>query len=222
MTQYRCQPNADYDGYKDKDTLRKALVEEQRGLCCYCMSRIKVKTVTEVETVTIEHWYPQAQYRKDKTKGKDTTDHGDLDYDNLLAVCKGNEGADPRNQHCGTRKGDRCLKYNPAVQSHAVESRIEFSTNGDIYSSDKDFNDQLNSILNLHHARLKNQRKDTLKGFKQELGRRFPNGNASPIFLKKKLDEWSGISSSGELNPFCQVVVCWIQKRLERDGHLPT
>lgn len=40
LTQHRQQPHADYDNYADKAALRQALVAEQRGLCCYCQSRI--------------------------------------------------------------------------------------------------------------------------------------------------------------------------------------
>ncbi len=40
LTEHRATPGADYDGYRDKDTLRAHLVAEQRGLCCYCLSRI--------------------------------------------------------------------------------------------------------------------------------------------------------------------------------------
>jgi hypothetical protein len=40
LTAHRLTPHCDYDNYAAKDDLRNALVTEQRGLCCYCMSRI--------------------------------------------------------------------------------------------------------------------------------------------------------------------------------------
>ena len=44
LTEHRCQPHADYDNYSDKDALRASLVSEQRGLCCYCLARIRTST----------------------------------------------------------------------------------------------------------------------------------------------------------------------------------
>jgi len=41
LTAYRKTPDSDYGGYPVKDELRRSLVTEQRGLCCYCMSRIR-------------------------------------------------------------------------------------------------------------------------------------------------------------------------------------
>ncbi len=41
LARHRCAAHADYDNYTDKDGLRQSLVTEQRGLCCYCLSRIR-------------------------------------------------------------------------------------------------------------------------------------------------------------------------------------
>jgi len=41
LTAHRQTPPCDYDNYTDKDGLRHSLVTEQRGLCCYCMGRIR-------------------------------------------------------------------------------------------------------------------------------------------------------------------------------------
>ena len=41
LAAHRRKPHSNYDNYEDKDALRKALAGEQRGLCCYCMGRIR-------------------------------------------------------------------------------------------------------------------------------------------------------------------------------------
>ena len=51
LTQHRCQSNADYDNYADKDDLRRSLVAEQKGICCYCMQRIRPTS----QEMKIEH-----------------------------------------------------------------------------------------------------------------------------------------------------------------------
>ena len=62
LTEYRLSAGADYDGYRDKDILRSCLAEEQRGLCCYCLSRIRA----ERDAMKIEHWHCQDNYKTEQ------------------------------------------------------------------------------------------------------------------------------------------------------------
>lgn len=43
LTQHRANTNSDYDNYPQKQDLRDTLVGEQKGICCYCMQRIKAE-----------------------------------------------------------------------------------------------------------------------------------------------------------------------------------
>ena len=52
LTTHRLTRHGDYDNYPDKDTLRHSLSAEQRGLCCYCMGRIR----PDANSMKIEHW----------------------------------------------------------------------------------------------------------------------------------------------------------------------
>jgi hypothetical protein len=52
-----------------------------------------------------------------------------------------------------------------------------------------------------------------LDAFKDALGKRGPLPRST---LERWLRDWDGESTKGELNPFCQVVVYWIRKRLAR------
>jgi hypothetical protein len=71
----------------DKDGLRAALVRDQRGLCCYCMTRVEA-TGTRMK---IEHWRCQSR-------------NADLElaYSNLLAACLGGM-VSPRRLSTATR-----------------------------------------------------------------------------------------------------------------------
>lgn len=73
------EPDAIRDHFDllDKGAVRLSLLEEQHGLCAYCMKRI----TNDGLVTSIEHWVPLS---KDKALA--------LDYNNFLAVCKG--GAD--------------------------------------------------------------------------------------------------------------------------------
>jgi uncharacterized protein (TIGR02646 family) len=158
LQQYRHLPDAGYDGpsfTQVKLSVRKQLLSEQGSLCAYCMQRISA------ETMKVEHWRSQKHYPEKQ-----------LDYTNLLAVCRGNEGHRPANQTCDTRKGDRDLKYNPADPSHRIESRLRYLRNGRIESNEADFDQELKDVLNLNHSRLVQNRKAVYDAIIQVLGRR--------------------------------------------------
>jgi uncharacterized protein (TIGR02646 family) len=198
LVQHRCTPFASYDNYPDKDTLRGSLVAEQRGLCCYCLSRIRA----ERDQMKIEHWHCQDRYPAEQ-----------LDYRNLLGACLGNEGQSRRHQHCDTRKGNDDLSRNPANPMHRVEDLMRFQADGRVASDDPTFDAELNDVLNLNEAFLRRNRKDVLDGFTGALGR---YGEIPATKLNEWLRDWNGESHRGELRPFCQVVVYWLRKRLAR------
>lgn len=135
LVQHRLTPSADYDGYREKQTLRACLVREQRGLCCYCPSRIRA----EWDAMKIEHWHSRRHHGAEQ-----------LEYSNLLGACMGNQGASPKFQHCDTRKEDRDLSRNLADPDHRIEEFIRFLGDGRIVSTDPAFETELNDVLNLN------------------------------------------------------------------------
>ena len=96
LTRHRQQPHADYDNYRDMDGLRAALVAEQRGVCCYCQSRIRATA----EGMKVEHWQCQVHHPDRQ-----------LDYRNLLGACHGGHGRPKHEQHCDTRKSNNALCF---------------------------------------------------------------------------------------------------------------
>lgn len=198
LARYRASGNTSYEDYRDKDALRNSLANEQRGLCCYCLSPIR----PERAAMRIEHWHSQRAYPAET-----------LDYANLLGACLGGEGQPWTNQHCDVRKGDKGLSRNPANPMPRVEDLIHFLGDGRITSDDPIFDHELNDVLNLNVAFLKNNRKATLDAFKIMLNRR---GSLHRTTLGKWMREWNGDAQTGDLRPFCQVVVYWLQKRLAR------
>lgn len=198
LTQYRKGVHATYDGYPDKDTLREFLVAEQRGLCCYCLGRIRASR----EEMKIAHWHSRSRHPDEQ-----------LEYRNLLGACKGNEHKPRREQHCDTRQADRDISRNPADPLHRVDQLIRYRGDGRIESDDAGFDKELNEILNLNFAFLVNKRKAVLTAFQEALGKR---GRSPRKKLERWLLEWNGDSVSGELPEFCQVVVYWLRKRLSR------
>lgn len=197
LMQYRRAVDSSYDNYANKEDLRIALHADQRGLCCYCLSRMR----PDGGQMKIEHWHSQAKYPAEQ-----------LDYENLLGACKGGEGQSKRLQHCDTRKGDRDLSRNPANSAHRVEELVRFGGDGRVSSDDPIFDRELNDVLNLNLALLVSNRKAVLDAFIETLPSYGALGHGS---LRKLLAQWSG-DGPGELQPFCSVIAYSLRKRLAR------
>jgi uncharacterized protein (TIGR02646 family) len=199
LTTHRLTPHCDYDNYRQKDELREALVGEQGALCCYCMGRIRA----DWGFMKIEHWRSQERYEGDQLK-----------YWNLLGGCKGGEGQPRHLEHCDTRKGDADLQWNPADPAHHIETRISYALDGTIRSGDLVFNQQLNDVLNLNLPQIKNNRKGVLSAL-LEWWRREKDRLRAPVprvHIEREIEEWT--RSAGDLTPYCQVAVWWLQQKL--------
>ena len=151
----------------------------------------------------IEHWQCQARH-PDR----------ELDYSNLLGACLGNHGEPRKFQHCDTRKGDNDLSRNPANPAHRVDQVLHYQSDGTVRSDDAAFDDELNEVLNLNVAVLRNNRKALLDDFVKFLPKK---GELRSAELRRWLRDWNG-DSGGDLQPFCQVIVYWLRKRLKRSS----
>ena len=196
LSAHRNIPYSYYDNYAAKDDLRRALVSEQRGLCCYCMGRIR----PDRTCMKIEHWQCQARYPEDQ-----------LRYQNLLGTCLGGSGKRPRGQHCDTSKGDQDLEWSPADPTHDIEARIRYESDGSIRSDDTIFDGQLKDVLNLNLAELKYHRKKILDAvlswWEHETAR--TNVPVPPDRFLQRRDEY--VSGDGDLPRYCQVTVWWLE-----------
>lgn len=200
LRQHRCRQHANYDNYAEKDELRVSLVAEQRGICCYCMQRIRP---TEAE-MKIEHWHAQSE---------DKYPDEQLDYGNLLGACLGKFGkGKKKDQHCDTRKRDSDLTFNPANPAHNVETMFRFPGSGRIEASTSNtgLQSQLEDVLNLNHPLLIKNRKAVLDSFAEKLRR----DKARDVDLPKELLVWQG-ANGGTLEPYCQVIVYYLRKKIK-------
>lgn len=198
LTTHRAQAHSDYDNYLQKDELRVALVNEQRGLCCYCTGRIRARKVT----MKIEHWQCQATYPGLQ-----------LSYGNLLGACRGGEGKSRDEQHCDTRKANHDLNWNPANPADAIESRIRYLADGTIESIDAVFNNQLNFVLGLNLHYLKNNRKAVLDAVLDWWR------TAQPVprqKLQAQIDQRT--NHVAEYQPFSPVAVWFLRQKLGAAG----
>ena len=201
LTQHRQTPYSDYENFQGKDILRQALVTEQRGLCCYCMGRIRAAR----GAMKIEHWRCQAYHPTEQ-----------LNYRNLLGACLGGEGKPGNKQHCDTRKGNTTLMWNPADPAHGIESRVRYEPDGSIYGNEATFDAQLNEVLNLNLPHLKEGRKSVLDGVLEgwKLKKARLKGPVPRDHFIRRRDQY--VAGDGQLRPYCQVAVWWLNQRITR------
>ena len=199
LTAHRKKLHSDYDNYAVKNDLRHALVTEQRGLCCYCMGRIRKGP----NTMKIEHWMCQAHHPGEQ-----------LNYRNLLGACLGGHGQPARLQHCDTRKGNRDLKRNPAEPAHRIETRVRYELDGSIHADDADFDEQLNDVLNLNLPVLRNNRKGKYDAVLQwwESQKKQYQGRVPRERLDRERARYD--AKVGKLDPYCHVAVWLLSQKL--------
>ena len=201
LTTHRKTPHSDYDNYPDKAALRRVLVSEQRGICCYCMGPIR----DDPTKMKIEHWRCRSRYPAEE-----------LSYRNLLAACPGGDGQPPRLQHCDTQKGDDVLRWNPAEPQHRIEKQIFYEADGGIRSHDREFDRQIADVLNLNLALLRNHRKGVLDAILRwwHLEKARVRGPVPRGRLEQERNRHA--DRPGTLAPYCQVAVWWLDQRLAR------
>jgi hypothetical protein len=82
---------------------------------------------------------------------------------------------------------------------------------GKVELIDIQFNKEIDEVLNLNAASLVRNRKGVIDAFRQGLIQRQP----SDADLRRELRKWNG-DNGGDLDPFCQVVVYYLRKKIAR------
>lgn len=196
----------------DKEELRQSLKVEQGYICCYCMKRIPLSlSPEEIETNTpdckIEHFNSQTRYEDQQ-----------LNYQNLLLACHGNQGSPRIMQTCDTYKGEAALTYNPASHDRNIESLVKYNANGEIYSKDEVLNRELTQVLNLNTKDLRDARKvmylDVHNRIVEEGRRRIGQEIQKTYFISER--ERLLTKVRGKFLPYCMIGVYLIDKKLKR------
>ena len=202
LTEYRNHPGATYEGYREKDALRDALLEEQGYICAYCMRRISK------EKMKIEHW--KAQNAPDGTGAKHA-----LEYQNMLGVCLGNQSSPHDMQTCDTYRGNAELFVDPRKEAHTQQ--IAYRGDGTIYSEDSRIDFDLNQRLNLNceGALLKQGRKEAIRTLQVYLEQKHVRGQWS-IELLNKVKRRFESRQGGKYQPYIGAILFWIEHYKKR------
>lgn len=178
-----------------KQGLREALCKEQGYLCCYCMNRIQ----PDKDNMRLEHWQSQHGFPARK-----------FDYTNMLAACCGGEGSADKEFFCDKLKEDSALKFCPAADD--VESKVKYSKDGKILSTDLDFDQQLNSVLNLNRDVIKNNRAAVLEGMIEILNR----AGWTRRQFENRMEQLRTCDADGNLKPYSGVELYELKRRHAR------
>jgi uncharacterized protein (TIGR02646 family) len=197
LLKYKAQPNANYNDYREKDDLRQVLWAEQGGLCAYCIQRIQSATLDKMK---IEHFKAESQFPDLQ-----------LDYFNLLAVCKGNENSNEKSYKCDKSKKDAIIQLNPTNKT--MTDTIRFLKNGYIESVNMSYNEELNDILRLNINQLIQIRKAKIDAIDQIIARQCKGKKVSKAILNELLTDWNKVEN-GCLKEFCQVIIYHLEKKL--------
>lgn len=184
-----------------KPEIRAALVEDQKGICCYCMRRITPEPhhpESKPSGTKIEHYVAQA-----------CDPSLVLEWKNLLAACGGFEGRPQTQQTCDTRKGDSYLNHLDPLRTLPV---VKYYADGRIEGPDADVEKELNEILNLNSEILRRNRKAALGMLLKKLKDERKKGHWNKESLRRKREKLLALPHAPE---FVGLLEFWLL-RMER------
>ena len=204
LKEYRSQPNATYEDFRDKDDIREALLKEQGCLCAYCMSRISK------DKMKIEHWISQ---KSEEGDGEEKA----LDFHNMLGVCTGYMSSPHEDQTCDTHRGNIKLEVDPRSQESVAQ--IAYRADGTIYSENVLINRDLNETLNLNceRAYLKANRKAAITALQKFCLRQRQNGTWD-ITVLKKAEQYFGQEKEGMKQPYLGAILFFINRYSQKNS----
>ena len=210
-----------FDDLLVKDRIRECLLQEQHGLCAYCMKDIR-------EKARIEHW---------RSLSKNTQDA--LDYKNMLLVCYGGEiaeepveainGKDRRTLCCDASKGNKDIVLNPCNMEHAIKIRYD-EEDLFIYTKphDKRLEYDINDVLHLNGIKRENggfsdtktnlvyHRREAYRSYKshiENLRQKYKTPEEIHMAIKKKI---AAIEDAETYPPFAGVLLYFLKRDLRQ------
>jgi len=220
LIDYKKKPGANYDFDGDttnaKEQWRNCLLEEQGYLCAYTMMQIKYGFTKEnTRTVRLEHLERQNNTKRD------------LKHSNVVAVCHGNDGKEPKHQYADVRKKCSDLDRRLHPTNKDCEKYIKYQPDGKIYSEecvlDRQLSDWLDSrnilrhsVLNLNYQELLDARVGAYKAVKNKIIK--SENKLSEI--KKLIKSFQVKDSDGKLKPYCGYILYHLRKELHQQKKL--
>lgn len=189
--------------YQAIPSLVDSLYREQGYICAYCMRRIPCKDTISNEDHHVEHLLCREKHI-DKS----------LDYNNMVVCCPGHIGTE---DHCDRLKGNKDISF--SLFDETFIETISYMTDGEIVSSNKQYNKEINEVLNLNTQLLKANRKETWNSVLKELMIANNSKQWSKATLEKYIRKFScKHNKKGKLQfiPYCGIVIYNLKKKLRQ------
>lgn len=193
--------------YQAIPELRESLLKEQGYVCAYCMRRIPVRDKDEKGTPF------QEDSRIEHIKCRDRYPELQLDYSNMVICCP---GAVTMDYHCDRKKENTDITFDMFSQAF-IETLSYSSKDGTIKSSNADYDNQINEVLNLNNKRLKANRLSVLREVIDVMGKKSRN-NWNKSLISRSLMVWDSKDKDGRLHPYSGIVVWFLKRVLKRMG----
>ena len=180
LVAFQQREGASYDSADfPREDVYRALLEEQGGLCAYCMSRITL------ENIHIEHWIPQnGEFYADKYSQGDC-DRLAIDYRNMLGVCPGGKGRVYKHTTCDCHRGNARITVDPQ-QQWMVDS-LQYGRDGAITSTIGAIEKDISAALHLNEETLTANRQRAWKACKDAMERRHKTGTWTKAMISKQI-----------------------------------
>lgn len=199
-TKYRQPPNVQYQA---NNALRSALLKEQGYICAYCMRRIPTRDQNSTEKSRIDHILSRSNHPELQ-----------LSYNNMVICCP---GAITNDFHCDKRKGENDITFD--ILSDYFVSTLSYSTkDGEISSSNPQYNDQINNILNLNNPLLKKNRLLVLRGVIKTISQNVSK-TWTPTLLQRLYTLWNEKDSQGSYQPYHGIVLWYLARKIHQTRH---
>ena len=240
--------DASYDPYvelqgKEKSAVLEALLNEQEGLCAYCMGPIDI----ERGTISIEHYVPRSPNAQglERERGKRHA----LDWKNFLGVCSGYTPIRGRRvEHCDKRRGDKEITLRPAdrlipsnthysinlkkneLRRYEVEPLIRYEHKGKMCidaeaagragiteEEMRELQMQIDDVLNLNHDFLKLHRQGVWDSVRAQLEKCTKSGEKySTKDIEEILSRLQSLDKDGRRREYTMAAIWWLKRRLSR------
>lgn len=200
-----------FDNEFPKNDVKAVLIHEQRGLCAYCMKRIRMDFHSRVE-----HIIPLST---DKEKA--------IDYNNMLGVCDGGEKVAGQQGHilcCDAHKKETEIHTSPL--NKVQMDKIAYKPDGTIYTDplDDTMENDINETLQLNGIRkpdgsvrdtateLLKGRRDAYDRAQRMMNKLNQNGKCTSAAVKKIIDD---LLNKEEREEFVGVKLYYFRKKYD-------
>jgi uncharacterized protein (TIGR02646 family) len=195
--------------------LREQLLREQKFVCSYCGQKV----------LLVENEYGKAQMKTEHFLPQDGTSENDLNYQNLLGCCLGNDNKKGKN-HCDSMKSDGVLVQitNPATRQNRDEDiiykvnnaseEVQLDTSND--NKRKELIGDTKGCLNLNHDYLRKERFSIYKNvIKRRLGEDLTRWGFYEV--QRLISDYDD-SSDGHHKPFKDFVLWYLMDWLSKNS----